>query len=104
MIHDLILINTKNVTNDLQTYWEVTSDSYFEYIKKDVVGIGPWKDTVVPAVNNYLQPPTNLVVRAHAHSLMVSNSSFDYLLSTSKLHVAKYAIDVMRDFSLTHVS
>lgn len=59
-----------------QTYSEVTSNAYFDYIKKYVVGIGPWKDTIVPAVNNYLQPPTDLVVRAHAHSLQVHPYTF----------------------------
>lgn len=36
-----------------------------------MVGIGPWKDTVVPVVNNYLQMPTDLVARAHARDLQV---------------------------------
>ncbi|PON69692.1 Glycerophosphoryl diester phosphodiesterase [Trema orientale] len=54
-----------------QSYWEITSDPYLDYIKNYVVGIGPWKDTVVPAVNNYLQEPTDLVARAHAHNLQV---------------------------------
>lgn len=54
-----------------QTYWEITSDIYFKYIKKYVVGIGPWKDTIVPPKNNYLTEPTDLVPRAHAHGLQV---------------------------------
>lgn len=54
-----------------QSYWEITSDGYFDFIKNYVVGIGPWKDTVVPVVNNYLQPPTDLVARAHVHNLEV---------------------------------
>ncbi|CAL5374490.1 unnamed protein product [Camellia sinensis] len=54
-----------------QSYWEITSDAYLDYIKEYVVGIGPWKDTVVPVVNNYLQTPTDLVTRAHAHDLQV---------------------------------
>ncbi|KAK7265868.1 hypothetical protein RJT34_33492 [Clitoria ternatea] len=54
-----------------QSYWEITSDTYLNYIKKYVVGIGPWKDTVVPVVNNYAMTPTDLVVRAHAHNLQV---------------------------------
>ncbi|KAL8130380.1 hypothetical protein V2J09_019535 [Rumex salicifolius] len=54
-----------------QSYWEITSDSYFDYINQYVVGIGPWKDTVVPVVNGYLQTPTDLVARAHAHDLQV---------------------------------
>lgn len=59
-----------------QSYWEITSDSYFDYIKDYVVGIGPWKDTVVPVVNNYLQAPTDLVARAHAHNLQVHPYTF----------------------------
>ncbi|XP_044477196.1 glycerophosphodiester phosphodiesterase GDPD6-like [Mangifera indica] len=54
-----------------QTYWEITSDSYLDYIKEYVVGIGPWKDTIVPVVNNYLQTPTDLVTKAHARDLQV---------------------------------
>ncbi|CAM8900245.1 unnamed protein product [Rhodiola kirilowii] len=54
-----------------QSYWEITSDSYLNYIKEYVLGIGPWKDTVVPVVNNYLEPPTDLVARAHALNLQV---------------------------------
>ncbi|XP_042498252.1 glycerophosphodiester phosphodiesterase GDPD6 isoform X2 [Macadamia integrifolia] len=54
-----------------QSYWEITSDKYFQFIKKYVVGIGPWKDTIVPVTNNYLMTPTDLVARAHAHGLQV---------------------------------
>ncbi|XP_078176171.1 glycerophosphodiester phosphodiesterase GDPD6-like isoform X2 [Carex rostrata] len=54
-----------------QSYWEITSDSYLQFIKNYVVGIGPWKDTIVPVVNNYLKPPSDLVARAHAHKLQV---------------------------------
>ncbi|XP_047330500.1 glycerophosphodiester phosphodiesterase GDPD6-like [Impatiens glandulifera] len=55
-----------------QTYEEITSDSYLDYIKDYVVGIGPWKDTIVPVSNNnYLEPSTDLVARAHAHNLQV---------------------------------
>ncbi|CAN8239751.1 unnamed protein product [Cochlearia groenlandica] len=54
-----------------QTYAEITSDDYFCYIKKYVVGIGPWKDTIVPVMNKYIQAPTDLVKRAHAHNLQV---------------------------------
>ncbi|KAK7330284.1 hypothetical protein VNO77_24474 [Canavalia gladiata] len=65
---DDITVRTQD-TN--QSYWEITSDRYLNYIKHYVVGIGPWKDTVVPVVKNYLMPPTNLVARAHAHDLQV---------------------------------
>lgn len=56
---------------NVQSFWEITSDSYFEFIKKYVVGIGPWKDTIARPVKNYLTPPTDLVARAHAHDLQV---------------------------------
>lgn len=54
-----------------QSYWEITSDSYLDYIKEYVVGIGPWKDTVVPVKDNYEQTPTDLVARAHSRDLQV---------------------------------
>lgn len=56
----------------LQSYWEITSDSYLEFIKEYVIGIGPWKDTIVPTHNNYLSVATDLVARAHAHNLQVN--------------------------------
>ncbi|OIV99972.1 hypothetical protein TanjilG_26310 [Lupinus angustifolius] len=68
LLIDDITIPTQD-TN--QSYGEITSDSYFDYIKDYVVGIGPWKDTVVPVVNNYLQTPTDLLDRARAHNLQV---------------------------------
>ncbi|XP_020258931.1 glycerophosphodiester phosphodiesterase GDPD6-like, partial [Asparagus officinalis] len=54
-----------------QTYEEITSDKYFDYIKDYVVGIGPWKDTVVPPVHKRLTTPTDLVAKAHARDLQV---------------------------------
>jgi len=59
-----------------QSYWEITSDSYFQYIKQYVEGIGPWKDTVVPVKDNYVLTPTDLVARAHAHNLQVHPYTF----------------------------
>uniref|UniRef100_A0A7C9D4P2 glycerophosphodiester phosphodiesterase n=1 Tax=Opuntia streptacantha TaxID=393608 RepID=A0A7C9D4P2_OPUST len=59
-----------------QTYWEITSDKYFNYIKEYVVGIGPSKDALVPVANNYLEVPTDLVARAHAHNLQVHPYTF----------------------------
>ncbi|XP_026382061.1 F-box/LRR-repeat protein At4g14103-like isoform X2 [Papaver somniferum] len=53
----------------LQWYEEITSDSYLDFIKEYVVGIGPSKDTIVPVENNYLLTPINLVARAHSHNL-----------------------------------
>ncbi|CAA7043229.1 unnamed protein product [Microthlaspi erraticum] len=67
-----------------QTYAEITSDAYFRYIKKYVVGIGPWKDTIVPIKNNYMQAPTDLVKRAHAHKLQVH--PYTYRNENSYLH------------------
>ncbi|CAL4961256.1 unnamed protein product [Urochloa decumbens] len=55
-----------------QSYWEITSDDYLAYIGKYVVGLGPWKDTIVPASGNFLMPPSDLVARAHAHNLQHS--------------------------------
>jgi hypothetical protein len=55
----------------LQSYWEITSDDYLAYISNYVVGLGPWKDTIVPVTNNYLMAPSDLVARAHAHNLQV---------------------------------
>ncbi|XP_062204836.1 glycerophosphodiester phosphodiesterase GDPD6-like [Phragmites australis] len=54
-----------------QSYWEITSDDYLAYIRNYVVGLGPWKDTIVPAAGNYLMAPSDLVARAHAHNLQV---------------------------------
>ncbi|CAK8563252.1 unnamed protein product [Lathyrus sativus] len=54
-----------------QSYSEITSDTYLDYIKQYVVGIGPWKDTLVPAINNYAMTPSDLVSRAHARNLQV---------------------------------
>ncbi|OVA14608.1 Glycerophosphoryl diester phosphodiesterase [Macleaya cordata] len=65
---DDVTIRTQD-TN--QSYSEITSDSYFQFIKEYVVGIGPWKDTIVPNVNNYLITPTDLVALAHSHDLQV---------------------------------
>ncbi|WCJ35836.1 PLC-like phosphodiesterases superfamily protein [Euphorbia peplus] len=67
-----------------QSYWEITSDGYLNYIKDYVVGIGPWKDTIVPVVNNYLQEPTDLVARAHSYDLQVH--PYTYRNEESFLH------------------
>ncbi|KAK6251946.1 hypothetical protein QUC31_013666 [Theobroma cacao] len=60
----------------LQSFLEITSDSYFNFIKNYVVGIGPWKETIVPSINNYLSEATDLVARAHAHGLQVHPYTF----------------------------
>ncbi|KAF3785828.1 Glycerophosphodiester phosphodiesterase [Nymphaea thermarum] len=69
----IFLIDDVNVpTQDRdQSYSEITSDAYFDYIKQYVVGIGPWKDTVVPPMENHLTTATDLVAKAHAHDLQV---------------------------------
>ncbi|XP_074574175.1 glycerophosphodiester phosphodiesterase GDPD6-like [Curcuma longa] len=67
-----------------QSFWEITSDSYLEYIRNYVVGIGPWKDTIVPTQNKYLTTPTDLVERAHAHNLQVH--TYTYRNENSYLH------------------
>ncbi|WOL15461.1 glycerophosphodiester phosphodiesterase GDPD6 isoform X3 [Canna indica] len=74
----LFLIDDVSVpTQDTnQSYWEITSDSYLEYIRNYVIGIGPWKDTIVPTQNNYLTTPSDLVDRAHAHNLQVHPYTF----------------------------
>ncbi|BAF12542.1 glycerophosphodiester phosphodiesterase GDPD6 [Oryza sativa Japonica Group] len=59
-----------------QSYYEITSDAYLAFIRKYIVGIGPWKDTIVPPINNYLGPPTDLVARAHALNLQVHPYTF----------------------------
>ncbi|XP_017971413.1 PREDICTED: glycerophosphodiester phosphodiesterase GDPD6 isoform X1 [Theobroma cacao] len=59
-----------------QSFLEITSDSYFNFIKNYVVGIGPWKETIVPSINNYLSEATDLVARAHAHGLQVHPYTF----------------------------
>ncbi|KAF8378580.1 hypothetical protein HHK36_029926 [Tetracentron sinense] len=68
-----------------QSYWEITSDSYLAFIKKYVVGIGPWKDTIVPIADNYLLTATNLVSTAHAHDLQVH--PYTYRNENSFLHL-----------------
>ncbi|KAF3785826.1 hypothetical protein EJ110_NYTH26967 [Nymphaea thermarum] len=37
----------------------------------NMVDIGPWKDTVVPPIENRLTTATDLVAKAHAHDLQV---------------------------------
>ena len=55
---------------------------HLDYIKQYVVGIGPWKDTIVPPNSaNYLGKPTDLVEIAHARGLEVLLS-----LSLSDFH------------------
>ncbi|XP_078176173.1 glycerophosphodiester phosphodiesterase GDPD6-like [Carex rostrata] len=67
----LIDVDTMPTQDTNQSYWEITSDNYLQFIRNYVVGLGPSKDTIVPVVNNYLKPPSDLVARAHAHKLQV---------------------------------
>ncbi|PON70542.1 Glycerophosphoryl diester phosphodiesterase [Parasponia andersonii] len=68
----LLIFNATVPTQDAnRPYVDLTSDQYLDDIKNYVVGIGPLKDLVVPVINNYLQEPTDLVTRAHAHNLQV---------------------------------
>jgi glycerophosphoryl diester phosphodiesterase len=56
----------------VQSYSEITSNGYLTFIRNYVIGIGPWKDTVISAVGNHLGHLTDLVARAHALNLQVS--------------------------------
>jgi glycerophosphoryl diester phosphodiesterase len=47
------------------SYQEITSD------KEYVVGIGPWKDNMVPVPGHYVETPSDIVARAHIHNLQV---------------------------------
>ncbi|GJN24096.1 hypothetical protein PR202_gb11814 [Eleusine coracana subsp. coracana] len=58
------------------TYSEITSNASLAFISKHVIGIGPSKDSIVPPKDNYLRPPTDLVVRAHALDLEVHPYTF----------------------------
>lgn len=67
----------------MQTYTEITSDSFLNYMKDYLVGIGPWKDTVIPPRDNYLEKATDLVARAHALGLQVLTHLTRYGVLTS---------------------
>eukprot|EP00249_Psilotum_nudum_P036928 c9063_g1_i1 orf=226-1434(+) len=68
-----LIDDTDVMTQDTnQSFWEITSDTYLDYIKQYVIGIGPWKDNIVPIDSrSYLMAPTDLVTRAHSHGLQV---------------------------------
>ncbi|XBJ15774.1 hypothetical protein VPH35_007572 [Triticum aestivum] len=74
----LLLIDDTTVpTQDTnQSYYEITSNGYLAFIRKHVIGIGPWKDTIVPPENDHLGPATDLVARAHALNLQVHPYTF----------------------------
>ena len=84
----------------MQSYWDITSDEYFDYIKQYIVGIGPWKDTVVPVTNNYLQFPTALVARAHAHNLQVYFfSKLEYLFLNIVQSTTQIFVPLLQHFT-----
>ena len=68
----LISLHLKSVSV-AQSYYEITSNAYLAFIRNYVIGIGPWKDTIVPTKDNYLEQPTDLVARAHALNLQVTD-------------------------------
>ncbi|VAH02920.1 unnamed protein product [Triticum turgidum subsp. durum] len=78
----LLLIDETTVptqdTNQVRSasYYEITSNGYLAFISKYVIGIGPWKDTIIPPENNLLGPATDLVARAHALNLQVHPYTF----------------------------
>ncbi|EFH47620.1 hypothetical protein ARALYDRAFT_908862 [Arabidopsis lyrata subsp. lyrata] len=61
----------------MQTYAEITSDAYLDYIKLYVPEIGQWKDTIVPVNNNCLMTPTVFVARAHSRNLQFLHLEFN---------------------------
>ncbi|XP_075663948.1 glycerophosphodiester phosphodiesterase GDPD6-like isoform X3 [Castanea sativa] len=73
LLIDDVTVRTED-TN--QTYYDITSDSYLDFIKNYVVGIGPWKDTIVTTEDNYLNEVTDLVANAHARGLQVHPYTF----------------------------
>jgi len=73
----LLIDDTNTPTQDTnQSYYEITSNAYLAFIRNYVIGIGPWKDTIVPPKDNYLGQPTDLVARAHALNLQVHPYTF----------------------------
>ncbi|XVF43241.1 hypothetical protein PTKIN_Ptkin02bG0024400 [Pterospermum kingtungense] len=73
----LVIADPPTRTEDTnQTFFEITSDSYFDFIKNYVVGIGPSKEAIVPSIDNHLTQATDLVAKAHAHGLQVHTYLF----------------------------
>uniref|UniRef100_M8AY79 glycerophosphodiester phosphodiesterase n=1 Tax=Aegilops tauschii TaxID=37682 RepID=M8AY79_AEGTA len=73
----LLIYDTTVPTQDTnQSYYEITSNGYLAFIRKYVIGIGPWKDTIIPPKNNHLGLATDLVARAHALNLQVHPYTF----------------------------
>ncbi|XP_024538713.1 glycerophosphodiester phosphodiesterase GDPD6 [Selaginella moellendorffii] len=76
----ILLIAPDSITSDTkQTYEEIISDDYLDYISKIVVGIGPAKEAIAPVdSNNKLLPMTDLVDKAHARGLEVHPWTFNH--------------------------
>ncbi|KAL6885834.1 hypothetical protein ACP4OV_010095 [Aristida adscensionis] len=73
----LLIDDTSIPTQDTnQSYSQITSNAYLEFIRNYVIGIGPWKDTIVPPKDNVLGQCTDLVARAHALNLQVHPYTF----------------------------
>lgn len=93
----------------MQSYWEITSDTYLDYIKQYVVGIGPWKDTIVPVMNNYAMTPSDLVSRAHARNLQVHffvQTMFSFIYVNNyymNLFIFERSCQSIHDFVVLHV-
>ncbi|VVB13663.1 unnamed protein product [Arabis nemorensis] len=82
----LLIDDVTILTEDTnKTYAEITSDKYLDYIQQYVIGIGPWKDTIVPVNENRLTTPTDLVARAHSRNLQVH--PYTYRNENQFLHV-----------------
>ncbi|KAK1273727.1 hypothetical protein QJS04_geneDACA007997 [Acorus gramineus] len=65
------LVYTSGLIDLQQMYDEITSCAYLDYINKYIVGIGQWKDTVVPPKDRHLTTPTDLIAKAHSCDLQV---------------------------------
>ncbi|KAK8621497.1 hypothetical protein V6N13_080931 [Hibiscus sabdariffa] len=75
----LLIADPPTRTEDTnQSFFEITSDSYFNFINKYVVGIGPSKAAILPSIDNHLSETSNtgLVAKAHAHGLQVHPYTF----------------------------
>ncbi|KAE8654463.1 Glycerophosphodiester phosphodiesterase GDPD5 [Hibiscus syriacus] len=84
----LLIADLTTRTEDTnQWFFEITSDSYFSFIKKYVVGIGPSKETILPSLDNHLSKTSNagLVAKAHAHGLQVTIGFPDVSFASSLL-------------------
>lgn len=44
------------------------------------MAIGPWKDTIVPPADNYLEKATDLIAKAHALGMQVSSWPLEHVI------------------------